>query len=247
MIKVVVFGSGNVATHLTKVFYKTNGINLVQVYARKKTNFLTKKNIPFTNNLSAIKKADMYILSISDDAISDFSNNLPLKNGFLVHTSGSVAMTNLNNRFNRGVFYPLQTISKNKKLNFKKVPICLEAEKNSDLKLLNKLAKLISTKVYTINSEQRKSLHVSAVFVNNFTNHLYKIASDICKERDVPFDILKPLILETAKKIKKISPKEAQTGPAKRNDKNTIEAHLKMLNDEQKTIYKILTKSIQNE
>jgi predicted short-subunit dehydrogenase-like oxidoreductase (DUF2520 family) len=107
------------------------------------------------------------------------------------------------------------------------------------------LAKSISKKVFSISSEQRKSLHVAAVFVNNFTNHLYHIANDICEEKQVPFEILQALILETAKKATKLSPKDAQTGPAKRNDTNTITKHLKLLNENQQKIYTLLTDSIQ--
>jgi predicted short-subunit dehydrogenase-like oxidoreductase (DUF2520 family) len=122
----------------------------------------------------------------------------------------------------------------------------LEAEHINDYKVLEKLAKSIGKKIYSINSEQRKTLHVAAVFVNNFTNHLYKIGNDICKENKVPFEILQPLIKETASKIEHLSPKEAQTGPAIRNDKKTIQNHLNLLNQNQQKIYKTLTKSIQN-
>ena len=143
--------------------------------------------------------------------------------------------------------HTLQTFSKNKDLDFKVIPICLESENATDYQLLEKVAKTISAKVFAINSEQRKALHIAAVFVNNFVNHLYKIGSDICNENQVPFEILKPLIQETAEKIMILSPDEAQTGPAKRMDNKTIESHLKFLTDEnQKHIYKILTQSIQN-
>jgi len=116
-----------------------------------------------------------------------------------------------------------------------------------DFVFLEKVAKSISQSVYPINSDQRKALHVAAVFVNNFTNHLYQIGQEICKEHQVPFDVLKPLIQETAQKINTLDPIDVQTGPAKRNDSTTIEAHLEYLNHEnQKNIYKILTQSIQN-
>jgi predicted short-subunit dehydrogenase-like oxidoreductase (DUF2520 family) len=123
----------------------------------------------------------------------------------------------------------------------------LEAENQIDFNVLESVAKSISNAVFAISSEQRKALHVSAVFVNNFANHLYQIGQQICEEHQVPFEILKPLIQETAEKIKTLNPAEAQTGPAKRNDSTTIEAHLKYLtNENQKNIYKILTQSIQN-
>ena len=154
-------------------------------------------------------------------------------------------MTDLENKNRKGVFYPLQTFSKNAVVNFEAIPICLESENNDDYKLLETVAKSISDKVFNINSNQRKALHVSAVFVNNFVNHLYKIGNDICIENNIPFEILQPLITETANKITSLSPNEAQTGPAKRNDTQTINTHLQFLSDEnQKEIYKILTKSI---
>ena len=187
----------------------------------------------------------MYIIAISDDAISQFSKKLNLKNKLVVHTSGSVQLDDLNCNANKGVFYPLQSISKHKKINFKKIPICLEAENKIDYSILEKVAKSISKKVFPINSEQRKKLHVAAVFVNNFTNHLYKIGNDICKVNNIDFEILKPLINETAHKIKKLTPSEAQTGPALRNDVKTLSNHLELLNKNQKEIYNVLTKSIQ--
>lgn len=245
MIKVVLFGAGNVASHLAKTFINVTTIELVQVYSRSKKSLEQFNNIPTTTNLNNLAEADVYIIAIPDDAIANFSKKLPKLNGLLVHTSGSVAIDSIDKQHTRGVFYPLQTFSKNKVIDFKQIPICIEAEKEQDLHLLEKLAKSISDKVFLINSKQRKSLHVAAVFVNNFTNHLYHIAHDICKEHTVPFEVLAPLIKETANKITDLSPYAAQTGPAKRNDVKTIEAHLALLNQEQQNIYKLLTQSIQ--
>ncbi len=245
MIDVVILGNGNVATQLTKAFYKKKGVNLAQVYSRSKpSKFILKNNIATTNKIEHLKNAHIYIIAISDDAISNFSKQLNFKDKLVVHTSGSVALNDLQCKANKGIFYPLQSISKNKKISFKNIPLCIEATNQKDYKLLEKLAKSISNKIYKINSEQRKSLHVAAVFVNNFTNHLYKIGNDICDEHQVDFEVLKPLILETAKKIKHLSPNNAQTGPAKRNDKKTIKKHMDMLNKEQQNIYSLLTKSI---
>jgi predicted short-subunit dehydrogenase-like oxidoreductase (DUF2520 family) len=152
----------------------------------------------------------------------------------------------LNNKNRKGVFYPLQSFTKSRAVSFSEIPICIEANNENDYLILKNLAELLSKKVYKINSAQRKSLHISAVFVNNFVNHLYKIGNDICNENEVDFDILKPLILETANKIMTISPHDAQTGPAKRNDSTVINSQLDFLsNHNQKEIYKILTHSIQ--
>lgn len=229
MISVLVIGKGNVATHLVNAFLKVNTIIVTQINSR------TLQNIP---------KADITILAVSDDAIAEVSSKIT--NSFVVHTSGACSLNELKNTTNKGVFYMLQTFSKDKKIDFSNVPFCLETANKNDYILLENIAKSIGTKIFNINSEQRKTLHVAAVFVNNFTNHLYKIGNDICKENKVPFEILQPLIDETSQKIKELSPEKAQTGPAIRNDKKTIKNHLELLTNEQQKIYKILTKSIQN-
>ena len=246
MIRVVIIGSGNVAQHLIKAFTKSNSIEIVQAFSRNKQNLENLiDSSKITSDLNALIDADLYIISVSDNAIAEVSHQLNLKNKLVVHTSGSISMTDLENKNRKGVFYPLQTFSKNAVVNFEAIQICLESENNDDYKLLETVAKSISDKVFNINSNQRKALHVSAVFVNNFVNHLYKIGNDICIENNIPFEILQPLITETANKITSLSPNEAQTGPAKRNDTQTINTHLQFLSDEnQKEIYKILTKSI---
>ncbi len=203
-----------------------------------------KKKTAITDNLSDLKDADLYIISITDDAIHEFSQKLLLNGKLVVHTSGSIAMNALNGDFNKGVFYPLQTFTKGQKVNFKKVPICIETEVDNDLPKLEEIASSISKNVYIIDSKQREKLHLSAVFVNNFVNHLYHIADGICKENKIPFEILYPLIIETSKKIKKLNPKDAQTGPAIRNDRKTINHQLMQLTNSQKEIYSVLTDSI---
>ncbi len=245
MIKVILLGSGNVATHLFQAFSKANVVEVVQVFSRT-----ISKDFPETlqtSDYKEIKAADVYIICVSDSAISSVSSQLSFKNRLVVHTSGSSDLNLLDSKNKKGVFYPLQTFTKNKAVDFSEIPICLEAENVSDYNFLEKVANSISKNVYVISSEQRKALHVSAVFVCNFTNHLYTIGNTICLENNIPFEILQPLIEETAKKIKSLSPSEAQTGPAVRNDQKTIEKHIDFLtNENQKEIYKILTKSIQN-
>ena len=229
MISILVVGTGNVGTHLYNAFSKVDNINVIQINSRK---------------LDTIHKVDITIIAVSDDAIAEVSSKID--NDFVVHTSGSVSLNNLKNKHRKGVFYMLQTFSKDKEIDFSEVPFCLEAENEKDYQLLETLAKLIGKKTFSINSEQRKTLHVAAVFVNNFTNHLYKIGNDICNKNNVPFEILQPLIKETASKIVELSPEKAQTGPAVRNDKKTIKNHLNLLDKNQQKIYKTLTKSIQN-
>ncbi len=229
MISVLLVGKGNVATHLYTAFLKADGISVKQISSRK---------------LENVTPADVTIIAVSDDVIAEVSSKI--KNTFVVHTSGSVSLNDLKNNSNKGVFYMLQTFSKDKEVDFSEIPFCLEATNEKEYQLLERLAKSIGIKIYTINSEQRKTLHVAAVFVNNFTNHLFKIGNDICKENNIPFEILQPLIKETFLKIQSLSPEKAQTGPAIRKDKKTIKNHLNLLNTGQQEIYNILTKSIQN-
>lgn len=246
MIKVIVIGSGNVAQHLISAFKNASEIELIQAVARNKnalSDLLPDEQI--TDDYSQIKAADLYVIAVADNAIQQVSDALPFSNQLVAHTSGSVAIGDLNNANRKAVFYPLQTFSKVREMNFKTVPICLEAENESDLKLLTTVAQQLSNQVHHVNSEQRKSLHVSAVFVCNFVNHLYKIGYDICKEHELPFAILKPLIQETAAKVMSMNPDDAQTGPARRGDTSTINKHLNFLTDEnQREIYQLLTKSI---
>ncbi len=247
MISVVIIGGGNVAYHLINVFLNTKKITIKQIYNRdiqKIKHFKNKTSI--TSNIESLVNADIYIIAVSDDAISTVSSKILNKNALIVHTSGSVAMQNLKTIGRKGVFYPLQSFSKHKPVDFKDVPFCLEAEQQTDLDLLKQLATSISPKVYDINSEQRRQLHVAAVFVNNFVNHMYKIGYDLCKDYNVPFDVLVPLIRETSKKVVSLTPDEAQTGPAKRNDVKTIKNHLDLLTEKQQEIYNLITKSIQN-
>ncbi|QIH40056.1 DUF2520 domain-containing protein [Flavobacterium sp. Sr18] len=251
MVKVVIIGSGNVAQHLIAAFKNAqilgSDIDLIQVYSRQTASVSHLLNLDqITNDLDTLAEANLYIIAVSDDVIGAISSQLPFKNRLVVHTSGSVPLHALDEDNRKGVFYPLQTFTKNKAVDFKIIPICLESENATDYQLLDKVAKSISEKVFAINSEQRKALHVAAVFVNNFTNHLYQLGQEICEENQVPFEILKPLIAETANKIIVLSPEEAQTGPAKRNDSITIEAHEAFLSNENHLkIYKTLTQSIQ--
>ncbi|WP_316632565.1 Rossmann-like and DUF2520 domain-containing protein [uncultured Flavobacterium sp.] len=248
MTRITIIGSGNVAQHLIKAFTKSEAVEIVQVFSRKKEALVSVIGFDkIVNNFEELIEADLYIIAVSDKAISEISKQLPFQNRIVVHTSGAASLDVLDPKNRKGVFYPLQTFSKSKEIDFSTIPMCLEAENTFDFRVLETVAKSISNAVFPINSDQRKALHVAAVFVNNFTNHLYQVGQEICNEHQVPFEVLKPLIQETAEKIKTLDPIDAQTGPAKRNDSNTIEAHLKYLtNENQKNIYKLLTQSIQD-
>lgn len=247
MISVVILGAGNVGTHLFKAFSKSKLITVKQWYNRRLEPIKQYKNrLEITTSLNHLKEADVYIIAVSDDAIAKLSTQLPFENKLVVHTSGSVTINQLDKKHKRGVLYPLQTFSKDAEIDFYNTPICIETLDKTSYPILKNLALSISNTVKKVNSDQRKVLHLAAVFVNNFTNQLYRIGHEITESEGAEFDLLKPLILETAKKIEHVSPYMAQTGPAKRLDKKTINKHLKILkNQHHKDIYNLLTKSIQ--
>ncbi len=247
MNKVIILGAGNVANHLYRSFSLVEDIEIVQVYNRnpEHLNFV-KDPSKRISQLDELKEADLYLVAINDDALTEIADKLKINKGIVAHTSGGQTMGVFDKFKDHGVFYPLQTFSKNKNLNFKEIPICIEANTEENENYLKKIAGLVSEQIYEVNSDQRKALHISAVFVNNFSNHLFTIAEDYCREKELPFKIFRPLIKETFSKIDMLSPFSAQTGPAIRNDQRTIKEHLEMLQGDRKRIYTILTESIQN-
>lgn len=247
MIEVVILGAGNVAFHLFRAFSEAENTRVIQVYNHREENLNYFKDYTnTTNRISDLKAADFYLLALKDDVIADVAHNLKDLPGMVLHTSGAVSLNALENLSNFGVFYPLQTFSKNKSVDFAEIPVCIEANSAEILEKIKKLALEITKDVREVNSEQRKALHLAAVFVNNFSNHLYTLGAEICEKNQVDFSILRPLIKETASKIESLAPKDAQTGPAIRNDQKTIEAHLRLLPKKNKDIYSILTQSIQD-
>ena len=248
MISVVIIGAGNVATHLYRAFKAAENISVIQWYNRNLDTLKPyAKEVEIVNDLNALKEADLYLLAVSDDAIKSLTTKLPFENRLVAHTSGSVGIYDIDKKHKRGVFYPLQSFSKAAKLDFANVPICIEALESKDYHVLKNLAISIGSPTKKVNTDQRRVLHLAAVFVNNFTNQLYRVAHEITESEGAEFDLLKPLILETAKKVQDLSPYKAQTGPAKRNDKKTMRKHLKLLNEtpHHKAIYELLTESIQ--
>jgi predicted short-subunit dehydrogenase-like oxidoreductase (DUF2520 family) len=249
--KVVLLGAGNLATQLALALQE-KGIQLVQVYSRTIDSARTlagKVNCKSTNELSQLaNEADLYIIAVKDAAIQEVLENLALSESkLIVHTAGSVPMKILEGfTQNYGVFYPLQTFSRTRKVDFSEIPLCIEANHPSNLMKLQDLAGKLSDTVRQINSEERKTLHLAAVFTNNFVNHFYSVGAEILRAKHLNFDLLKPLIAETAAKIGSMPPAEAQTGPARRNDQQVIQSHLKMLDElpEYRKIYSFVTESI---
>lgn len=248
MLKIVILGAGNVGTHLFHAIQNSSAGEVVQWYNRSIKSLEPFKNeTSITDDLSLIQAADLCIISVADDSLQRISETLSFFDGIVVHTAGSVPMEILNKHPKHGVFYPLQTFSKQRKINFKTVPLCIEANSTKTLALLRTFAQGLCGPIHEIDSTQRRALHIAAVFVNNFTNHLYAKGEVICQEYNIPFSILKPLIAETAAKIEALSPTLAQTGPALRQDIKTIDQHLKQLSDKtSQELYHSLTKSIQN-
>ena len=250
MIKTItIIGAGNVATHLGKALFK-KGFEINQVYSYSKDNafkLAEELNAMPCDEIKYISdESDVYLICIKDDFIEEIAQQFSFSSKIIVHTSGSVPMHVLNSFNNHGIFYPLQTFSKEKALNIKDVPLCIEASNESTKKELIDLAKVLSNNVNEIDSEQRKKIHLAAVFACNFSNYMYTIAEEILLEDQIDFNILKPLILETAKKIQVNSPSSMQTGPARRKDHDVIAQHIKMLENatSKKEIYQLMSKSI---
>jgi predicted short-subunit dehydrogenase-like oxidoreductase (DUF2520 family) len=247
---IVLIGAGNVATHLGLAIQKT-GRRIVQVYSRTEENVRLLSGMlhaDFTIDLKTIyQNADLYIVSVADDAIKTIAGSLHLNGKMIVHTSGSVSMDVLGNcSDNFGVLYPLQTFSKSRAIDLLTVPFCIEANSKDNLELLEHFAKELSQKVVEVDSEKRKILHLAAVFASNFPNFMYTVADQIISDKNLDFDLLRPLIMETAMKVQELKSEEAQTGPASRGDKAIIMKHVELLEayPEYKEIYKILSNGI---
>ncbi len=246
-LNIVILGAGNVAWHLAKELQNKEQ-NILQVPNRseKEARSLARRlKCDCTTEIEDLNQnADLYILTVKDSVIEEVSASLNLKDKLIVHTSGAIDQDVIKHK-RRGVFYPLQTFSKKKKLNFKGIPFCIEASKSEDYNTLMRLATLLSPIVYNINSHQRKVLHVAAVFACNFSNYMYMISDEILHKENIPLDILHPLIKETASKVSSYKPKDVQTGPAVRKDKEVIDTHLKYLKKGKNyDIYKLLSENI---
>lgn len=243
-------GAGNVASHLIPAFI-SSGKQVVQVVTRSLS---TAERIRKEHQVEVVTRiseltplTDIIILSVPDGAVHDILGNLDIDNRLLVHTSGSLPMDVLFSATrNHGVFYPLQTFSVERAVNMREVPVCLETNQEKYRDLLYGLACSVSEDVRWLTSKERKIAHLAAVFASNFTNHMFMIAGQILSKYDLPFDLLKPLIEETAAKVQEHHPHKAQTGPARRNDRETIQQHLDLLknNPELHNLYQRISEDI---
>ena len=231
-------------------FYKA-GVPIRQICSRssKHSIWLSKEvAATYTNDIAGIlDDADFYLFCVPDQKIQDIKDAWQHPHKLIAHTAGTTSIDILKSFSDRyGVFYPLQTFSKDHDLSFRNLPVCIEANNNNDLILIQNLAKKLTANVRILNSAQRKVVHLSAVIASNFSNYMYVAAQEILKEEGLDFDLIHPLIMETARKAGRIGPEAAQTGPAIRNDEKTIETHLMMLqkHPEYQAFYKIITQSI---
>lgn len=247
MKSVVVIGAGNVAFHLTRALIE-NTVNVRQIFNRTLSTARElgeANNIHYTDKISELLKADLYIIAASDSAVEELSHYIPYSDTLVVHTSGSLSTKALKGNYRKGVFYPLQTFTKRKVLRYDEIPFFVEAENKDDEDALFKLADRISNEVHRVNSDMRLHAHLAGVLVNNFTNHLYYLGEKICKETGLPFDVLRPIIKETAQKAMEFNPYDAQTGPARRNDQIIINKHMDILDDSRlQQLYKLMSESI---
>ena len=243
-MQTVIIGSGNVAYHLAKASIQ-NGISIDQIFGRNEKELQkisSELNISYsTENL---QDADLYIICVSDNSVEDVSKIIAKKDCLVAHTSGSLPKEILIGEYRKSSFYPLQTFSKTKNLDYKKIPFFIETENEEDQRILTDLASKISDNVMESTHEKRKYIHLTAVFTCNFVNHLFARAKEISDAQEIPFDYFLPLINETVQKISEIEPKSAQTGPAVRNDKRILELHEQLLKDESLEIYKTMNHSI---
>lgn len=248
MLKVILIGTGNISKFLFDVLSDQPAVAIVQVLGRsEKALEHFRGRTAVSIDFREIKEADVYILAISDEAVGEVAHRLEIGSGLLVHTAGSIPMEVLPAGMRRGVLYPLQTLSGILPDKMMDIPMCIEASEEEDYPILEKLAHSISKRVERVNSDQRKHLHLAAVFANNFSNHLFLLSAEICEEHGVDFDLIRPLIRESCTKVMSQSPYDAQTGPARRGDNKTMNAHLEMLRSPRlKEIYELLSKSIQN-
>lgn len=247
-LRVSLYGAGKVAWNLGK-WFKRSGVQVEYVYNRNHQKAEELAGIigaEPTQNLKKLMKTDLLLLVVSDDAIKEVASQLPQGRAVVAHTSGNASLNALFPIENRGVFYPLQTFSREIKVDIKKAPFLLEADNKETYNKLKTYASKLSPQTYSISSHQRRRIHVAAVFANNFVNHMYKNAWDICNEHDIPFEVLMPLIEQTAEKVHEANPIHTQTGPAVREDERTIKAHLEMLEGEQRALYEMITNSIKN-
>ena len=238
-------GAGNVATHLALNF-KSQRVQIHSITSKKNE---SAKKLAFKVSSKVLEDFDsipldcLVIICVNDESIASVIQQIPLTNS-IVYTSGNIELNSLPERENMGVFYPLQSFTKDRDLNLSNVPFLIEANNELFGKQIFNLALKLSDHVLYANSEERKKIHLGAVFVNNFTNHLLYLSKEYVDSKQLNWDILKPLLQETIDKLNSVEPFDAQTGPARRNDTKIIQNHLQELEGRTKEIYELISNSI---
>ena len=249
--KIVFVGAGNMATRLATAL-REKGCCIEQIYSRtvESARLLALglgEDVAYTNRVAEIKNdATLYIFALSDSALPDLIEQMPVNDALWVHTAGSMPIDVFATKCKRyGVLYPMQTLNKTREIEWSEVPIFVEASNDKDRQTLVELAQRLSQCVRCCNSQQRQSLHLAAVFACNFTNHMYAIAEKLLQEQGLDFDAMKFLIRETERKAETLSPIAGQTGPAVRNDINVINKHLALLGDTPEgELYRLISENI---
>lgn len=249
--KITIVGAGNVG-HNFGLGFKQAGYIIKEIYSRtQRSALLLSKTLhcEFTTDIKSLSKdTDLIILAVNDDILADLISQIEIKDKPIVHTSGSTPISVFENQgFDQyGIFYPVQSFSKNETESLHPIPICVEGSDDKMHDLLLSLARSVSTKVFSMDSSKRKALHVAAVFANNFTNHMFHIADDLLRQHNISFEVIRPLLEKTSNKIKTERPINVQTGPAVRDDKKVIDSHLEYLKEQgdYQAIYELVTKSI---
>ena len=250
--KIVLIGAGNMATRLA-IALTEQGFHIAQIYSRtiESARQLQSRlgiEVGITNEINEIRNdASIYLFSISDYALPDVVEQMNGNDALWLHTAGSIPMDIFAHKTKHyGVLYPMQTVGRDREINWSEVPIFIEASTEADTKHIEEIAQQLSPHITHSNSEQRKALHLAAVFACNFTNHMYAIAEKLLQEQGLDFDVMKLLIRETERKAETMSPRIAQTGPAVRNDKNVMEKHVQLLKDSpERELYEAISASIE--
>ena len=252
-MRIVLIGAGNLATNLGKALHRAHH-EVVQVYSRTEASAKALAwvlNCDYTTDVDDVAvEADVFVIAVKDAVLPSLAQKLMQgrEQQLLVHTAGSMPMDVLPTG-RRGVFYPMQTFSKDKEVDFSVIPCFIEASHEEDKLLLLQMGKTISDTLYELDGESRKYLHLAAVFCCNFANHCFDLSAQLLKlHGNLPFSVMLPLISETANKLYTMTPRQAQTGPAVRWDTNVIEKQRMLLNDmpDLQRIYELLSQSIHN-
>ncbi|MBR5101652.1 MAG: DUF2520 domain-containing protein [Muribaculaceae bacterium] len=248
MTKIVLIGSGNVATNLA--FALKDKCAIAQIYSRKLAHARELAEQVgcehYTDALGdVVADAQVYILAVNDDAIADIAASLPDNNALWIHTSGSKPLDLLKTHGKRAVMWPMQSLSKSSPKPLEGSYIGVEANTATALSQVKRRAKMLTANVVEADGEKRLQMHMASVFACNFSNHMYTLAAEILKGIDLDFEVLLPLVRNTVDKLSSLSPLESQTGPAARGDHEVIDTHRKMLDGDKKEIYELLSRSIE--